>query len=217
MKKRIFNINRYCDNYQNKYGMLCDTGEDAKIFCNYLNSIGREWFSTESYADLTYWEGTPIIYYFNRGTASNVDEYQNNSAIILNFNDFDWSLFSPEKSEITFSLRDLKDNYIIEVRSGEKYIKIGDYFINCKRAHPVYLYKNSLKHSLDENKDIMKVYEINTCLDDTINLDTLLLEKCSEKNYLKCVWGIEKETSYVSLTIDMLEDYFGHKIKILEE
>ena len=47
-----FNI----ENYKGKYVMHCKTGKEAKIFCNYLDSIGRTWSSGNSYFSENYWD-----------------------------------------------------------------------------------------------------------------------------------------------------------------
>ena len=36
--------------------MYCKTEDEAKDFCNYLDSIGRRWSSGESYKDKTYFK-----------------------------------------------------------------------------------------------------------------------------------------------------------------
>ena len=51
MKKR-FNI----DDYKGKYVMHCDTEEKAKIFCDYLDVMGKKWWRGASYTTHTNWE-----------------------------------------------------------------------------------------------------------------------------------------------------------------
>lgn len=68
------------------------TEKEAKIFCDYLDKIGRKWNSGDSYKDHTnfsfYKEDT--CYNFNGGAFSDKEYYQNFNYEILEFKDFDW-------------------------------------------------------------------------------------------------------------------------------
>lgn len=89
-KKRIFNIANYKDNSERKFGMLCKTEDEAKTFCNYLDSLGRQWSSAIPYSIKTCWDGKPMIYYFNRNTYEPSRALIGESDdIILTFSDFD--------------------------------------------------------------------------------------------------------------------------------
>lgn len=46
-----FNINKY----EGNYAMHCKTEEEAKIFCRYLDSVGRRWADGTSYMSMTNW------------------------------------------------------------------------------------------------------------------------------------------------------------------
>lgn len=218
-RKKIFNIANYKDNSERRFGMLCKSEEEAKTFCNYLDSLGKQWTSSDSYARETYWRGEPVIYYFNSNSFEFLRDLDNESSnVILIFNDFDWSLHQHPKSTYTFQLADLKDEQIVKVRSGEKYIKIKDYFMNSTRGIRVSHYTRSLGSFVDRDKDIVAVYELNA--EDSfhlpLSLDTLLLDSCSEDEYLTCIWSREEDEKPIELTVDILEDYFGHPIKIVE-
>lgn len=89
--KKIFNIANYKDTSEIKFGMLCKTEDEAKTFCNYLDSLDKRWSSFESYTEKTYWDNRPIVYYFNCGTYNPLESIRE-SDIILTFSDFDWSL-----------------------------------------------------------------------------------------------------------------------------
>lgn len=211
-RKPRFDIENYKDNSKRTYGMLCKTEDEAKTFCNYLDSLGKQWLSSfESYAEKTYWDNRPIVYYFNRGMYSPLESIHESNDIILTFSDFDWFF--------TFQLADLKDGQIVKVRSGEKYIKVKNQFINSVRSICVDYYTQSLNSMVDRNKDIIAVYEL---VDDLschlrASLDTLLLDLYSESEYLSCVWSREVDEKPIELTIHFLEDYFGHPIKIVED
>lgn len=209
-RKKIFNISNYKDTSEIKFGMLCKTEDEAKTFCNYLDSLSKQWLSTMSYAEKTYWDNRPIVYYFNCGMYSPLESIHESNDIILTFSDFDWFF--------TFQLADLKDGQIVKVRSGEKYIKIKNQFINSVRSICVDYYTQSLNSRVDRDKDVIAVYEL---VDDLschlrASLDTLLLDLYSENEYLSCVWSREVDEKPIELTVDILEDYFGHPIKLIE-
>ncbi len=84
--KKKFNIN----NYKGYYSMLCKNQEEAKVFCSYLNSIGRKWRAGNSYLDQTYFyeEDDKMYYEFNDGRCTKNDYCGDN---VLNFSDFDWN------------------------------------------------------------------------------------------------------------------------------
>lgn len=64
-----FNINKYMGNY----AMHCKTKEEAKIFCRYLDSVGRKWVDGTSYMSMTKWSvhGPDTCYDFCNGTYCN--------------------------------------------------------------------------------------------------------------------------------------------------
>lgn len=43
-----FNINKY----EGNYAMHCKTEEEAKIFCRYLDSVGRKWVDGDLYLSM---------------------------------------------------------------------------------------------------------------------------------------------------------------------
>lgn len=213
-RKKIFNIANYKDSSKRKFGMLCKTEDEAKTFCNYLDSLGKQWLSFESYIEKTYWDNKPIVYYFNCDTYRPL-ELILDSDIILTFSDFDWSFYQFLDLTYTFRRNDLKDGQIVKVRSGEKYIKIKNQFINFVRSICVDYYTQSLNSKVDRDKDIIAVYEL---VDDLschlpASLNNLLIEESNE--YLTCIWSREDEKP-IELTVDFLRDYFGHPIKIVE-
>lgn len=84
-----FNINKY----EGNYAMHCKTEEEAKIFCRYLDSVGRRWGSGHSYILMTNWDdyGPNTCYSFNSGTYCDKIYYlTRNCYTILEFSDFEW-------------------------------------------------------------------------------------------------------------------------------
>lgn len=210
--KKIFNIANYKDDSGIKFGMLCKTEDEAMTFCNYLDSLGKRWSSFESYTEKTYWDNKPIVYYFNRGTYRPL-ELIRESDDILTFSDFDWSLLQSSNPTYTFQLADLKDGQIVKVRSGEKYIKIKNQFINLTRSISIVHYTQSLESKVSRCDDIIAVYELDL---PTSSLDTLLRVTCRESESLTCVWSREVDEKPIELTVDFLRDCFGRPIKIVE-
>lgn len=78
--------------YPGNYVMHCDTEKKAKIFCNFLHNLGREWINGSSYKYETNWEKykKDIVYHFNIGTYTYKEHAEEKSCTILEFDDFDW-------------------------------------------------------------------------------------------------------------------------------
>lgn len=101
MKKR-FNI----DDYKGKYAMNCNTEEKAKVFCDYLDSIGRTWNDGSSYTSHTNWGAYTfdLCYRFNFGKTCSKGYYERRGYKILEFDDFLWGLkskSSPKPLKVT--------------------------------------------------------------------------------------------------------------------
>jgi hypothetical protein len=98
------------DNYRGAYVMHCKTEEEAKDFCEYLNSIGRTWCDGGSYKkSYCYYEhGNKTAYNFNGGSYSNVEKYLKWGYKILEWSDF-----------MEFTKADLKTGDVVKYRSGD--------------------------------------------------------------------------------------------------
>lgn len=121
--KMKFDINDYKD----KYVMHCKTEEEAKDFCEYLHSVGREWCTGASYLNNISWYpyGNNTAYAFNEGCYSDVSWYRDNGYKILK-----WSDFTKE-----FTKADLKTGDIVKFREGELGIVILELnTIACKNG-----------------------------------------------------------------------------------
>ena len=103
----IFNI----DDYRGKYVMHCETEEEAKNFCKYLNSIGKKWCNGESYLYQTNWKyyKNEICYNFNGGFVCSRGFYIANDYTIL-----EWSNFMKNK----FTKSNLKTGDVVLRRNG---------------------------------------------------------------------------------------------------
>lgn len=97
MKPR-FNIEDYPDR---DVAMHCPNVEDATIFLEYLDSIGRTWINGDRYRNPRYNNyDSQTAYAFNRGQFGSVDFYLDNDYEVLSFGNFDWNEFDISEKEI---------------------------------------------------------------------------------------------------------------------
>ena len=95
------------DDYDLNTAMHCKTEEEAQIFLDYLDSVGKRWSSGDSYLDKTLWEyGGQTCYYFNQGCVGRIETLLRNKRLILEFDDFNWSN-NDEYREVDISYDDL--------------------------------------------------------------------------------------------------------------
>jgi hypothetical protein len=113
-----FNINKYMGNY----AMHCKTEEEAKIFCRYLDSVGRRWADGTSYMSMTNWDDydPDTCYDFNDGTYC-VKRYflTRNYYTILEFSDFEWDNKNTKRKPVII-YRNGQDVIALDKETGEK-------------------------------------------------------------------------------------------------
>lgn len=104
-----FNI----EDYKGKYVMHCKTEEEAKIFCEYLHSIGRTWGNGDSYKgdnnDMIYaMYGAETCFEFNIGRYGSKQGYEEEEEgyTILEMEDF----MDKEKKEFNYSNKNSIDH-----------------------------------------------------------------------------------------------------------
>lgn len=113
-----FNINKYKGNY----AMHCKTEEEAKIFCRYLDSVGRRWGSGHSYISMTNWDdyGPNTCYSFNSGTYCDKIYYlTHNCYTILEFSDFEWDNKNTKRKPVII-YQNGQDVIALDKETGEK-------------------------------------------------------------------------------------------------
>lgn len=113
-----FNINKYMGNY----AMHCKTEEEAKIFCRYLDSVGRRWGSGLSYISMTNWDdyGPNTCYSFNSGTYCDKIYYlTRNCYTILEFSDFEWDNKNTKRKPVII-YQNGQDVIALDKETGEK-------------------------------------------------------------------------------------------------
>lgn len=103
-----FNI----DDYKGDYAMHCETEEEAKDFCNFLDSIGRRWCTGMSYAKLIHYDDhkEKTCYDFNNGQYREKNYYAERDYTIL-----EWSDFMTKN----FTKADLKSGDVVLRRRGD--------------------------------------------------------------------------------------------------
>lgn len=113
-----FNINKY----EGHYAMHCKTEEEAKIFCRYLDSVGRKWADGTSYMSMTNWSvyGHDTYYDFNGGTYCDKRYFLARSYYtILEFSDFEWDNKNTKRKPVII-YRNGQDVIALDKETGEK-------------------------------------------------------------------------------------------------
>lgn len=116
-----FNIN----DYKGKYVMHCKTEEEAKIFCRYLDSVGKKWASGDSYVSATNWDvyGPDTCYNFNNDSYYQRLYFLAHDYTILEFSDFDWYDIKKRNhnSAVKLTVEDIERllGYKIEIITGK--------------------------------------------------------------------------------------------------
>lgn len=117
------------EKYKGEYVMHCKTEEEAKIFCNYLNSIGRTWSAGNSYFLETYWNKykKSTCYSFNTGTYCFKAYYEQEGYIILEFEDFMEENKDMDYVDSIFKILNIKPNepFILHLNGGKGLVKIS--------------------------------------------------------------------------------------------
>lgn len=183
-----FDIN----NYKGKYVMHCKTLEEAKEFCNYINSLGVTDYN--ALISFNMYSGG-ICYNFNQGTHATKNHYKNNDFTIL-----EWSDFTTE-----FTKADLKDGMIVECANGKRYLALGDKLINGSGFLEIKDYNSDLKSDINPHKwNINKVYKVDACH----------INGIFNNNNLTLIW--ERKEEPVEMTLEEVCKALGKEIKIIK-
>lgn len=114
-----FNI----DDYKGQdVAMWCNTPEKAQTFVEHLSNLGKEWANGDDYLDDNMWYvyKDQTLYSFNDDTFGSLGVTGVVTDVILNFDDFDWSIDYPTKS---WNLEDL--NGLILLWAKERNFQTG--------------------------------------------------------------------------------------------
>lgn len=126
----IFKLEDYEDREDTRYCMHCKTNEEAKDFCNFLHSQGREWCTGESYFNETYWicyeEAT--CYNFNCNSFGSLPLYNSEGYTILEWSDFMEDTAKAEKGFIDkiFEMLNVKPNEVFSLRDDTRQYRITE-------------------------------------------------------------------------------------------
>lgn len=140
-----FNIN----NYPGFFAMHCKTKEEARDFCNYLDTIGKTWWNMSSYKRNHHWgefrEDT--VYYFNEGAYGCISARYPVSYRILEWSDF--MNYKTDSSEVSGSVPGKvyrigsRDMILLKVDGDECHMLTKDIYSNGVSFGKTNKYKNS--------------------------------------------------------------------------
>lgn len=102
-----FNI----EDYKGNYVIHCKTEEEAKDFCNYLDSLGRKWCNNKKYTEENYWQ------YYQDETCYDFNDNSFNAKYFFvghNYKILEWGDFMDNK----FTKADLKSGDVVLRRDG---------------------------------------------------------------------------------------------------
>lgn len=159
-----FNI----EDYKGKYVMHCKTEEEAKIFCEYLHSIGHKWINDISYLSKNYWDTyeESTCYNFNRDQYCNKEYFEEKGYTFLEMEDFiDKEEDEPNNSDKN-GIDHTEDVFKLLGLSPDEVFKVGSLCSgNYKITQDLRVYTN-----VDREHWIMSVYTIADFLNGTLKI-----------------------------------------------
>ena len=192
-----FNWEEFKDK-NNKIAVHCKTEEEAKDFCKQMHEHGLKWINGDLYMEKTNYGIYPGISCYNTdGKCSGLDYAEERGYKILEWSDY-------MKKE--FTKADLKDGMVIEYANGKRRLVLNDFIVGKDGYYYLSYYKENLKAKCDPDKDIVRVFKINTAT----TLDYIFHTK-----NLELIWE-QKETKRMT-TEEMrkkLEKLTGEKIEV---
>ena len=190
--------------------MHCKTELQARIFCNYLDSQGLTWLTSEKYTKDNCFSiyKNKTLYYFNQGAFGELTEETEKEDYILEFEDFDWS-----DQKNFFIKEELKNGDIVETKDNFLYLVLNGFLIGDYDCLNLDRYDDDLTNfTMSDDYDIEKIYEVKEDLE-LFNI-TKLLDIKNINNY-QLIW--ERSKPPVDLTKSQIEELLGYSINIVEE
>lgn len=188
-------------NKDNKIAVHCKTEEEAIDFCKRMHEHGMKWSNGESYLKNT-------NYMRNEGTCYyGIGEYSSRVyAEKYNYKILEWSDYMQKE----FTKADLRDGMVVEQGNGNRYLLLGETFVNKSGYNQIAGYEYDLKRKGGyAGGDIVRVYRIIPGL-----LKCLGEVFCSEK--LELIWErIEPKKMTVEEMRKKLEELTGEQIEIV--
>ena len=196
---RKFNWDEFKDE-DNKIAVHCKTEEEAKDFCKRMHEHGMKWCSGKSYLKETNYESCEEETCYIKGEFSPYQYYKSNGYEIL-----EWSDYTNKE----FTKADLKDGMVVEQGNGNRYLLLGETFVNKSGYNQIAGYEYDLKWKGGyAGGDIVRVYRIIPGL-----LKCLGEVFCSEK--LELIWErIEPKKMTVEEMRKKLEELTGEEIEV---
>lgn len=200
MKK--FNWDEF-KNKDNKIAVYCKTEEEAVDFCKQMHEHGMKWCNGESYLKNTNYMRNEGTCYYGSGEYSTRDFAEK-----YNYKILEWSDYMNKE----FTKADLKDGMVVEQGNGNRYLLLGETFVNKSGYNQIAGYEYDLKWKGGyAGGDIVRVYRIIPGL-----LKCLGEVFCSEK--LELIWErIEPKKMTVEEMRKKLEELTGEEIEVMQE
>lgn len=186
-------------NYKGKYAMHCKDAKEAREFCDYLHSVGKKWNNGESYTLVINWSffEDETCYCFNQGYIDTVSCCNYKGFTIL-----EWSDFTTK-----FTKSDLRDGMVVELANGNRYLVLGENFINKIGYLCISDYSDGLDTDTEPyNWNVNKVYKSSAYNTDFIFKD----------EYLTLIWKRPKKTKPIEMTLEEVCKELGREIKIIK-
>lgn len=192
--------------------MHCKTELQARIFCNYLDSQGLTWLTSEKYTEDNCFRfyKDKTLYYFNQGAFGELNEETEKEDYILEFEDFDWS-----DQKNSFIKEELKNGDIVETKNKLLYLVSDELLIGDYDCLDLDFYNDDLTFIGSPTTpayDIEKIYKVKKDIK-PFNI-TKLLDINNTNNY-QLIW--ERDKPPVDLTKSQIEELLGYSINIVEE
>lgn len=200
---RKFNWKEF-KNKDNKIAVHCKTEEEAIDFCKRMHEHGMKWCTGKSYMEKTNYEDYKgETCYIGFGMFSSYRYYNSEGYEIL-----EWSDYMNKE----FTKADLKDGMVVEQGNGNRYLLLGETFVNKSGYNQIAGYEYDLKWKGGyAGGDIVRVYRIIPGL-----LKCLGEVFCSEK--LELIWErIEPKKMTVEEMRKKLEELTGEEIEVVQE
>ena len=186
-------------NYKGQYAMHCKTARESREFCDYLDGLGKTWKSRETYAMATNWSvfKSETCYCFNDGMISRLSCCKRDGYIILEWSDF----------VTKFTKGDLRDGMVVELANGNRYLVLGENFINKIGYLCISDYSDGLDMNTEPyNWNVNKVYKSSAYSTDFIFKD----------EYLTLIWERPQKTTPIEMTLEEVCRELGREIKIIK-
>lgn len=198
-------------NKLNKIAVHCKTEEEANDFCKQMHEHGMEWRDGTSYLKnnifISYKEE---IAYDANGCCFHVDWYKREGYRILEWSDYMSTEKTKEQTVQEFTKADLKDGMVVEDRSNNMYMVLGDKFLNNSRYNNLYGFDKYLS-DISFNAPLFDIVKVFVLKIDSIHK----IGDVFDYNNLELIWERKEAKEMTAEEMrQKLEELTGEKIEI---